>query len=110
MLCRRKFLQAAAVLAGVPLAVSLSPLVAAAQKATVQEPQPFDYAWLKGQARALASSLYQPPLRRLPPMLAKLDYDHYQAIRSRLTHGLWISEELAFRVQFFPLGFLFHDL
>jgi glucans biosynthesis protein len=110
MMRRREFLKAAVVLAGAPLAFPLLPLAAAAPARPVRrDPRPFDYAWLKGQARALAGNPYHPPLRRLPQTLAQLDYDHYQAIHSRPERAHWSKENLAFRVQFFPLGFLFQE-
>ena len=45
--------------------------------------QPFDFAWLKGQAHYLASNAYQESKDALPPAMAKLGYDQYQSIRRR---------------------------
>ena len=106
---RREFLKAAVILARPPLVFPLLPAAAAALVRPASDPQPFDYAWLKGQARALAGSPYQPPRRRLPNTLAKLDFDHYQAIRPHLERAQWTKDNLAFRVHFFPLGFLFQE-
>ena len=51
--------------------------------------KPFDYAWLKGQARFLASSAFQPSKDVLPPAMAALGYDQYQSLRFRTDHSLW---------------------
>ena len=67
-------------------------------------PPGFDYASLKGRARALAASAYRPPGVRLPAALANLDWDRYQAIRFHPEHALWADAESRFRVEFFHLG------
>ncbi|HVT34669.1 MAG TPA: glucan biosynthesis protein, partial [Nevskiaceae bacterium] len=67
--------------------------------------QPFDYAWLKGQARALAGRAYVAPSRELPEALAALDYDGYQSIRFKPERSLWYGDDLAFRAQFFHRGY-----
>jgi glucans biosynthesis protein len=67
--------------------------------------QPFDYARLKGTARTLASAPYQAPHEQLPPAIAALDWDHWQAIRFRDEHSLFAGEGLRFQVRFFHLGF-----
>ena len=41
------------------------------------QPQPFDFATLKGQARALAQAPYQSHKRVLPGRLEVLDWDQY---------------------------------
>ena len=46
-------------------------------------PQPFDYAWLKGHARALAGKAYQANSRAIPDAVKNLNWDQYQAIRYR---------------------------
>jgi glucans biosynthesis protein len=66
--------------------------------------QPFDYAWLKGQAHNLASNAYQPSQDTLPPAMAKLSYDQYQSLRFRTDHALWANAGLPFRLQFFHAG------
>jgi glucans biosynthesis protein len=66
--------------------------------------QPFDYAWLKGQARQLAGSAFQPAHDTLPPAMAKLSYDQYQSLRFRTDHALWGDLGLDFRLQFFHVG------
>lgn len=71
--------------------------------------QAFDYALLKGQARWLANSAYQPPKNTLPDSLAKLTYDQYQNIRSRADHALWADDLLEFRIQFFHTGRSFSE-
>ena len=59
--------------------------------------QPFDYAWLKGQARKLAGNAFQPSPDVLPPAMAKLSYDQFQSLRFRTDHALWSNAGLAFR-------------
>ena len=72
-------------------------------------PQPFDFAWLKGQAHFLASNAYQESKDVLPPSMAKLGYDQYQSIRFRTDHSLWGDSGLAFRLQFFHVGRTFNQ-
>jgi len=70
-------------------------------------PQRFDYAWLKGRARALAAQPHQPDLEPLPPSVTKLGWDEYQSIRFRPQRALWHERGLRFRLQFFHLGLYF---
>src|SRR5580698_10614033 len=76
----------------------------ATQPALPPAVQPFDFAWLKGQAHWLASNAYQPSKEAPPPAMAKLGYDQYQSIRFRGERALWADAGLAFRVQFFHVG------
>lgn len=75
----------------------------------VGKAQPFDYAWLKAQARGLASRAYLAPDHILPPGLRDLDFDRYQAIRYRPERGLWADEGLQFQVRLFHAGLFFKD-
>jgi glucans biosynthesis protein len=81
-----------------------TPTGAASPAASPLPSQPFDYAWLKGQARKLAGSAYQASQDTLPPAMAKLGYDQYQSLRFRTDHALWANAGLAFRLQFFHVG------
>jgi periplasmic glucans biosynthesis protein len=111
---RRAILKSAVALAAAPWAYS--DIAAAAQSAQVPAPagtpapgaagasQPFDYAWLKGQAHKLAGNAYQASQDTLPPGMAKLSYDQYQSLRFRTDHALWGNSGLAFRLQFFHVG------
>ena len=78
--------------------------IGAAQAAAPAQAQPFDYAWLKGQARRLAAAAFQASQDTLPPAMAKLSYDQYQSLRFRTDRTLWASAGLAFRLQFFHVG------
>jgi glucans biosynthesis protein len=69
----------------------------------------FDYAVLKGQARALAAAPYQPPPHVAPEALAALDYDQYQSIRFRREQALWGDADRGFRLEFFHIGRGFRD-
>jgi periplasmic glucans biosynthesis protein len=66
--------------------------------------KPFDYAWLKGQARFLAGSAYQISKDVLPAGMVTLSYDQYQSLRFRSDRSLWGDAGLPFRVQFFHVG------
>lgn len=104
MMNRRSWLKAAIALAAAPLPLAELRAAAPAVK-TIGEAQPFDYAWLKGRARALAGATYQPPVTRLPADVAKLDWDQYQAIQFRDGHALWADTAGSrFRLKFFHLG------
>jgi glucans biosynthesis protein len=94
---RRDFLQTALALATLPTAN-----LAAADRARAS--RPFDYAALKGQARALASTEYRPPQHLAPDFLRALTYDQYQAIRFRHDHALWAQRDCQFRLEFFHCG------
>jgi periplasmic glucans biosynthesis protein len=83
----------------------MQPAGAAGAARPTGAPQPFDYAWLKGHARALAGARYEPPAGVLPQALAKLDYDHYQAIRFRRERSLWAKDGLKYRIEFFHRGY-----
>src|SRR4051794_35914491 len=67
--------------------------------------QPFDYAQLKGIARARAAAAYEAPTDKLPPRIAKLTWDEWQSIHFRSERALWADEGLPFRANFFHLGF-----
>lgn len=67
----------------------------------------FDYAWLKGHARHLASKAYTPQVNGVPASLANLSWDDYQAIRFKPQDALWRSDDLLFQVQLFHLGLYF---
>jgi glucans biosynthesis protein len=99
MVRRRTLLKSAAALAASQM---LGPDLGAAQPGGPG--QPFDYAWLKGQARKLASAAYLGSQEPLPPAMAKLSYDQYQSLRFRTDHALWGTAGLAFRLQFFHVG------
>src|SRR5437868_10326628 len=102
MIHRRDLLKSALF---VSTACQLSPTrLMAAAPASESTTQAFDYAILKGRARALAARAYQPPPRLAPESLQRLNYDQYQAIRFRRDHALWAGENLGFRIQFFHMG------
>jgi glucans biosynthesis protein len=115
MIARRSLLKSVLALAAGQLELAnLS--TAAAQSAAGGSPaiaangpaQPFDFAWLKGQAHYLASNVYQDAKDAVPPAMAKLGYDQYQSIRFRTDHSLWSDAGSAFRLQFFHVGRTFN--
>ncbi len=104
---RRELLKLLAALTATGIVpASLRTAVAAAPDAP---PEPFDYAALKGRARALAATPYRPASRSLPPEVKALDWDRYQSIHYRPEHALWASEGRAFTARFFHLGLFFED-
>lgn len=72
-------------------------------------PSYFDFSKVYERAAALAARPYAKPADKLPPFLAKLDYDRYRQIRFRPDRALWRNENLPFQVQFFSRGFLFNE-
>src|SRR5689334_3533916 len=102
---RRSWLKLAASLSASSLPIAEALAAATPAVKTIGEERPFDYAWLKGRARALAGSNYQPPSVRLPADVGKLDWDQYQAIQFRDDHALWGNTAGSrFRLKFFHLG------
>lgn len=88
----------------------IPPLLAAARAPATKfigESRPFDYAWLKGQARHLAGTAYQTATTKLPSDVEKLDWDQYQAIQYRADHALWAEERSRFQARFFHLGLFY---
>jgi glucans biosynthesis protein len=108
MMRRRDFLKFAAILS----AATMFPDPLQADSSTpspIGKSQAFDFAWLKGHARALAAAPYQPPRHTLPKVLANLDYDQYQAIRFRPDQALWAREPFDFRAGLFHRGPMFKE-
>jgi glucans biosynthesis protein len=93
MLTRRTLLQAFALLA---LGSKASPVAA--------KSPPFDFAWLKGQARWRAQNPYQPPRSVVPKVLTEMDYDRYHGMRFRAARALWAGQTVGVQVRFFHLG------
>lgn len=102
---RRSLLRGAAALAA--LQTLASGRAAAAGLQVLGAPQAFDYAVLKGRARALAGQPHVAPSTTLPEAIRDLNWDRHQAIRYRADHALWADEALRFRAQFFHLGLFF---
>jgi glucans biosynthesis protein len=104
MMDRREFLESSIMLAAGALSYRSPSPVSASTQRPIGQPQPFDYAWLKGHARSLAQVAYLPPPSTLPPSLSKLDYDQYQALRFRRDQAQWGGDGLDFRIQYFHRG------
>src|SRR5258708_1914615 len=105
MLRRRELLKGAVVLATGQL--SGANLLQAATPSAVTgtgQPKPFDYAWLKGQARYLASVPYAAAKDAVPAAMTKLGYDQYNSLRFRTERSLWADAGTAFRLSFFHVG------
>ena len=102
---RRHFIQTAAALAAA--GISMPHLMAAEQAGALSKlgkPQPFSYAWLKGQASMLAGQAWRQPATRVPDELTQLDWDQYQSIGYHDQHALWAEQKRRFEVKFFHLG------
>jgi glucans biosynthesis protein len=106
---RRDFLRAVAGLmaAGLPVPARFAGGATTTGLRPLGQPQAFDYAWLKGQARALAHDVYQAPGSQIPAAVKALNWDQYQAIRYRADHALWAQDRRRFQVKFFHLGLYF---
>ncbi|HEX7812445.1 MAG TPA: glucan biosynthesis protein D [Burkholderiales bacterium] len=106
---RRDLLKSAGALAlaGSPFLHWAEALAAQGGLRHLGKPRPFDYAWLKGQARALAGQPYLEQAHPVPPEVERLDWDQYQSIRYRPDHSLWAKDQTRFQVRFFHLGLFF---
>jgi len=102
MIARRSVLKMALSVAGGALLDG--PRSRAATQPDDSQAQTFNFAWLKGQARWLASHSFQTSSDPPPPVMQSLSYDAYQSIRFRADHALWADAGLAFRLQFFQVG------
>ena len=72
-------------------------------------PTPFDTATVPSLARALAAQPHRPRNEKLPPFLAKLNYDGYRRLRFDRNRALWREGGLPFQLQPHHPGFLFKD-
>lgn len=107
---RRDLLKAATAFAAAGWPVPAALFSTAAGAATLKplgRTERFDYAALKGQARALAGQAYQSHVGELPANVAALDWDQYQSIQFRNDHALWAGEPRRFKAKFFHLGLYF---
>jgi glucans biosynthesis protein len=78
-----------------------------AQTPTIGKAQLFDYAWLKGHARALSQRPYVSRVQKLPEALQNLTWDQYQQIGFDHRHALWKNFDSLFRAELFHLGLYF---
>lgn len=94
---------------GLPAALRAATQAASAPAAfeRLGSPQPFDAAWLKARARSLSSEPYVAPPSTLPPAIANLSWDQYQALQPRADHALWADQAGRFQLKFFHLGLFF---
>src|SRR5580765_3559356 len=96
---RRDFLKASTALAtaGFPLPNLFAADAAASTNVKMLGArQPFDYAWLKGQARALSARPFHSTADNIPDQLKDLDWDRHQAIGYRADHALWGRDSVRF--------------
>lgn len=76
-------------------------------RAETAPPEPFDYAVLKGKARALAAQPYTDHRDELPESVKNMSWDQYQAIRFKRDHALWRNSDSKFQAGLFHLGLYF---
>ena len=107
MIQRRSFLGATCAAAFLSPTALLASAARAAGLATIGQPARFDFAALKGQARALGAAPYKPYAGGLPPAVAGLDWDRYQSIRYKPERDLWAGGGLHARAELFHLGLYF---
>jgi len=93
-------------LAGAPLALTMAGLVTprscAAQAATeLGSPHPFDFAWLRQTAKALAAKSYAAPQPAAADVIGKIDFDVAQKIKFRADKSLFRDRSAAFPVRLF---------
>ncbi|WP_272700802.1 glucan biosynthesis protein [Desulfovibrio sp. Fe33] len=67
----------------------------------------FDYAALKGMARALAQQPYADHDGEVPEAVGNMTWDQYQAIRFNKDHALWRDRDSKFQATLFHLGLYF---
>ena len=91
---------------GVPAAALLAVPVlrAVAAAAAEADAAPFDFAALKGRARALAAQPYVAQPETATAAVRALNWDQYQRLRFRPERALWADAGLPFRIQMFHLG------
>ncbi|WP_106419252.1 glucan biosynthesis protein [Salinicola tamaricis] len=108
---RRSVLKSAIALAawyGVPSA----PLFAAAKASSGiadGKSQAFSFDWLKEHAGSLAAKPYQSTVEKLPPTLANLTPQQYNAIGYDPAHSLWHDMKGPLDIQFFHVGMAFNQ-
>lgn len=104
---RRDFLKGAA---GLTVWGALSPWLTMSSQALAQDSisgTPFTPEWLKEEARKMASKPFVPSARTIPPEVANLTWDQYNAITYDPKHSLWRDQKLAFQARLFHLGLFF---
>lgn len=75
--------------------------------AALAPPQSFDYAWLKGHARALSQKPYVSHQGELPKSLKNINWDDYQSIQFKADKSLWRDLGTPFQARLFHLGLFF---
>ena len=80
--------------------------VPAAQAPAAAGDSGFGFASVEDLARQRSQQSYEAGSAKLPPAIAHLSYDQYQAIRFRRADALWRNQSL-YEVQFFHRGFNF---
>ena len=94
------------IILGAFLAASVSAM-AATDAPTPTGGTAFDYAWLKGRARALAASPHVSHEGELPKALQNLTWDDYMQLSFDSEHALWQDAKSLFRAELFHLGLYF---
>lgn len=87
--------------------LSLVFLAVAPSAGRAAEEQPFDAAWLRAEAKRVASKAYVAPPEKLPDWMNELDYDAYQSMKYRKDKALWRGRGGQLEVRLFHLGLFF---
>lgn len=82
-------------------------LVGAPHLLQAGEARPFDAAWLRAEAKRVASKPYTAPPENLPDWMIDLDYDAYQSIKYRKDKALWRGRGGQLEARLFHLGLFF---
>lgn len=106
---RRNLLRLLGALAAHRLAWNAAGVGAASPSQATNPSGSFDYAALKGHARALAAAAHASNRRALPASVKSLDWDQYQSIQYQPSRSLWAREGTAFTARFFHLGLYFEE-
>ena len=87
----------------------ISPRTALAQDLVLPlaDPQPFDHAWLVGEAERLAKEGYREPSHELPDGVNEIDYDQYRNIRYRAEARIWSGTDAPFTLDLFHPGWYY---
>lgn len=68
----------------------------------------FSEATVQALAKKLAATAYR-PAPPVTPGLAELTYDQYRQIQTNYDHSVWEEEELPFRLDLLPAGFVYQS-
>lgn len=106
---RRDFLTSSiAAAAALAFASEATPAAAQGDQPTAPAvPTPFSYAWLKDEARRLASAPNVPARATVPQRFVDINQQQYRDIRWKRDQMIWRDEKRGFRLEPLPAGFVY---